>query len=500
MWPTLVYFLLAISCAVSIDEYENVINERHDLLQRELDMMLGNEITFSDSEIKANEIVMHLKAKELDRAYRSPYAYNFTRHFFEYKDAVKQSPLYEIIKKMPKGAILHAHDVGLLSPDYVLNMTYWDNLYVCFEEDNMQLIFSDKTPKVTCGTQWQLLRDARYTSIDVEEFDAELRKHFTLLVDEPHEVYFDVNSAWNRFQQYFITTGPMFCYKLAWEQYFYDTLKAVREDNVMYIEIRSTLPPLYDLNGEVYDSIATAESYKKVVDQFVKDYPDFYGAKLIYAPMRLVDAATVKEYIKIAKEIKRRMPDFFAGFDLVGQEDLGTPTKEFLSELVAAKDELDYFFHAGETNWNGMSSDENLFDVIALETRRIGHAFALVKHPLLLEEVKKRGIALEVNVISNVVLKLVGDVRNHPLATFLAQNVPVVLSSDDPGVWEADPLSHDFFITFMGVASRHADLKLLKQLALNSLYFSTIKDKDRVVHEFEIRWTKFIDSLVRDKW
>ncbi|KOB67481.1 Adenosine deaminase-related growth factor-like protein [Operophtera brumata] len=83
-------------------------------------------------------------------------------------------------------------------------------------------------------------------------------------------------------------------------------------------------------------------------------------------------------------------------------------------------------------------SDENLLDALVLNSKRIGHAFALVKHPLLLEEVKKRKIAIEVNVISNTVLKLVDDLRNHPLAVFLASNVPIVLSSDDPGVWEAD--------------------------------------------------------------
>ncbi|CAH0402696.1 unnamed protein product [Chilo suppressalis] len=500
MWTTLVYFLLVVSCAVSKTEYENVLDERNDFIQRELDMMLGNDITLSDNELKANEIIMDLKCKELDFGFQSPHIFNLSKHFFEYKDAVKESALYKIIQKMPKGAILHAHDTGLLSPDYVLNITYMENLYVCFEEDTMQLLFSDNIPKESCGTKWQLMHDARYSSVDVEEFDAELRKYFTIVIDDPHEIYTDINVVWSRFQQYFITTGSMFSYKPVWEQYFYDTLKAVREDNIMYMEIRSVLPPLYDLNGKVYDSVETAESYKITVDRFVKDYPDFYGAKLIYAPLRMVDASTVKQYIKTAKKIKKKMPDFLAGFDLVGQEDLGVPTKEFLLELVHAKDDLDYFFHAGETNWNGMSSDENMYDAIALGTKRIGHAFALTKHPYLMEEVKRRGIALEVNVLSNTVLKLVGDMRNHPLASFLARDLPVVLSSDDPGVWEADPLSHDFFVTFLGVASRHADLKLLKKLALNSLYYSTVKDKDKVVHEFEIRWTKFIDSLVKDKW
>lgn len=493
MWPVIGCFLFASVISVLSNNIQTVRDERNKLLQEELGMMLGSEISLSDTEQKANETIMNLKLNELDNAFKYPQFFNYSKHFFEYKDEVKKTALYKIIQRMPKGAVLHVHDTALLGPDYILELTYWDDLYICYEEESIQFLFSRALPTVNCQNKWQLLKNIRYSSGNVEKFDAELRKHFTLLIDNPNSVYTDVNIVWQNFQNYFITTSGMVYYKPLWEQYFYDTLKAFREDNVMYIEMRSVLPHLYDLEGNVYDSIATAEIYKAVLDRFMSDYPDFYGAKLIYAPLRMVDVDTVKKYIKIAKAIKKKLPDFFAGFDLVGQEDLGVPTAEFLPLLVEAADDLDYFFHAGETSWNGIS-DENIIDAIVLNTKRIGHAFALAKHPLLMEEVRKRDIALEVNVISNAVLKLVQDIRNHPLATYLARGLPVVLSSDDPGIWEADPLSHDFYVTFMGVASRHADLRLLKKLALNSLYYSTYPDKDKIVYEFEKRWTRFIDN------
>ncbi|XP_026760455.2 adenosine deaminase 2-like [Galleria mellonella] len=503
MWLVILYLLFGDAqsgLSTVTGRIENVINERTTLIENEIKMMFGSDINLSDSEEKVNEIIMNLKHEELDIGFEEPQLFNVSKHFFEYKDEIKKSKLFQLIKQMPKGAILHAHDTGILSPDYVLQLTYWENLYVCFEGDDLRFLFSKSIPTDTCDSQWQLLRDTRFSSGDVEIFDAKLRKYFTLVIDKPNEVYTDINLVWNAFQNYFIRTTSLICYKPVWEQYFYDVLKALREENVMYIEIRSTLPELYDLDGNVFDSVVTAQSYKNVLDRFLVDYPDFYGAKLIYAPLRMVDASTVKNYIEIAKEIDYTIPGFLAGFDLVGQEDLGAPTKEFLEELVEGRKYLQYFFHAGETNWNGMSTDENLFDAIVLGTKRIGHAFALSKHPILIDEIKKRDIAIEVNVISNNVLKLVDDVRNHPLASFLAQNLPVVLSSDDPGIWEADILSHDFYVTFVGVASRHADLRLLKKLALNSLYYSTVKNKDKLVHEFEIRWTRFIDSVIKNSW
>lgn len=499
MFIVILWCILVNSVVFAEDEFEARLRERNNLLKEELDMMLGSDIVLSDSEEQANKIIMKLKTNEIDYAFNNPHHFNFSKHFFEYKDEVKDTELYKVIKDMPKGAVLHAHDTGILGPDYVLALTYKDNLFVCFEEDNILFMFSLEIPINPCKTVWQSLKEARYSSGNVEKFDATLRKHFTLVTKDPNQVYSDINAVWSKFQQYFIITSPLFSYKPVWEQYFYDTLKAMRGDNVMYLEIRSVLPTLYDLDGNKYNTIDTAASYKNVLDKFMKDFSDFFGAKLIYAPLRSVDNKTVKEYLKIAKELKKKFPDFLAGFDLVGQEDLGVPTKEFLQPLTETKDEFEYFFHAGETNWYGTSSDENLADAIVLNTRRIGHAFAIAKHPRLIEEAKKRDIALEVNILSNTVLKLVEDIRNHPLAIFLSQNLPVVISSDDPGLWEAEPLTHDYYVTFVGVASRHADIKLLKKLALNSLYYSTYDNKDKMVHEFEKRWTKFINKIVQNK-
>ncbi|XP_072934316.1 adenosine deaminase 2-like [Epargyreus clarus] len=499
MWSVTVYFLIGV-VSVLANDVKTIVDERNRLLKRELDMMIGSDIVLSDSEQKVNEMIMKLKINEMDFGFEHPQYFNYSKHFFEYKDEVKKSKLFKLIKQMPKGAVLHAHDTAILGPDYLLNLTYWDDLYVCFEEEDVHLLFAAETPDSACKTKWQLMRDARYSSGNVEKFDRELRQYFTIVIDNPQEVYSDINIIWTKFQKIFMTAGTMLTYMPVWEQYFYDSLKALRDDNVMYFEVRSVLPELYDLDGNVYNSVETAVAYKRALDKFMNDYPDFIGAKLIYAPLRRVDAKVIKDSIRVAREIKRKLPDFLAGFDLVGQEDLGEPIKDFLPELIEASNEIDYFFHAGETNWYGTSSDENLADAIALGTRRIGHAFAIIKHPVLMEEVKKRNIALEVNVVSNVVLKLVEDVRNHPLAFFLAQNMPVVISSDDPGLWEAEPLSHDFYVTFMGVASRHADLRMLKKLALNSLYYSTVSNKDKVIHEFDIRWTKFIDTIVKDQW
>lgn len=107
--------------------------------------------------------------------------------------------------------------------------------------------------------------------------------------------------------------------------------------------------------------------------RFMRDHPDFFGVKLIFAPIRLVNESQMDDLLKIARQLKETLPNFIAGFDLVGQEDKGQPLIKFANKLYEFGKDIPLFFHAGETNWYGMSTDENLIDAVLLNTKRIGH-------------------------------------------------------------------------------------------------------------------------------
>ena len=63
----------------------------------------------------------------------------------------------------------------------------------------------------------------------------------------------------------------------------------------------------------------------------------------------------LEENLKLAATLRQELSGFIIGFDLVGQEDLGRPLLDFADQLIEAKNRtgLKYFFHAGETNWQG---------------------------------------------------------------------------------------------------------------------------------------------------
>ena len=117
------------------------------------------------------------------------------------------------------------------------------------------------------------------------------------------------------------------------------------------------------MEGNIYGPIETTQMYVDVLAEFKAENPEFIGAKFIYAPIKRVDMKTFRKYRPIIESLLEKFPDFVMGFDLVGQEDQGTPLKDFASEILQYPDNINFFWHAGETNWNGRISDENLVSI-----------------------------------------------------------------------------------------------------------------------------------------
>lgn len=480
--------LTALLFLVKADYWE----DRLDFIHEEEAQALGGSLELNEREEIANKKLMALKIEEYDAGLKNSSDFLPAQHFFSAKTRVEQSKVFKLLQKLPKGAALHGHDTALASNDYVYNLTFAENLYACVVDGRLRFKFALKVPDESC--QWSLLSELRKS----EGFEEFLDSQLHIVEDDPHTSHPDIDAAWTAFQNTFATVESLVLYKPLFKEYFYQALLELYEDNVKYLEFRGTLPSMYDLNGTEYGPIEVAALHIEALNEFLEDYPDFVGAKLIYAPYRRATNDTVANYIKTAVELKAKFPDFIAGFDLVGQEDKGEPLASFIGEIQKAPEDLNFFFHAGETNWQGASTDFNLVDAVLLGTKRIGHGYALTKHPKVLEVIKDKDIAIEVCPISNQVLKLVADIRNHPAVTLIAEGYPVVISYDDPSFWQTKGLSYDWYMAFMGMSGRNGDLRFLKQLALNSLKYSALDEekKEAALKRWAEDWEEFINYVI----
>ncbi|XP_032700347.1 adenosine deaminase 2 isoform X1 [Lontra canadensis] len=504
-WPALLSLLLVVAIpffcsAISIDE------ARTQLLMREKMLQLGGQLVLTKQEELANERLMALKKAEVVQAMKIQ---NFppSMHFFQAKNLIEKSQVFSILKKMPKGAALHVHDFGILSMNWLVkNVTYRPHCHFCITPKGaLSFKFAYPTPPTPMPaecSEWVLLEKYRKEMQNVTEFDNGLLRNFTLMTENPEVDYANQNIVWSKFQSIFFTISGLVHYAPVFRDYIFQALEEFYQDNVLYLELRAMLLPVYELNGTIHNQEWSVRTYREVAYMFAKKHPGFIGIKLIYSDRRFKNVSFIMKSVQTAMMLRATFPRMVAGFDLVGHEDTGHTLYDYRKALMIPTLQgikLPYFFHAGETDWQGTSIDRNLLDALILNSTRIGHGFALTKHPAVWADSWKKNIPIEVCPISNQVLKLVSDLRNHPAAVLMATGYPMVISSDDPAVFGAKGLSYDFYEAFMGIGGMAADLRTLKQLAMNSIKLSTLLDTEKkaAMKTWEERWNKFVADLAR---
>ncbi|XP_042880560.1 adenosine deaminase 2-like [Penaeus japonicus] len=495
-----VLLLWACSSAHALNN-ETYWAEREQMLAQEQVTILGQDQVLTWQEQVVNSLLMKAKKLEMDAAFES-LNYLPAKNFLTVREQIEASDVFKMLRMMPKGAALHLHDTALASVAWVVEeLTYWKNLYMCYTNEGQLLTKFMATPDESCN--WQLVSDVRATYPSDDEFDQELIEKFSLMTANPEEKYPDINAVWSAFEQSLIALTGMVMYRPAWEAYLYRVLQEFAADNVLALEFRGTLPPLYEIDGTELTPVESVAVYRDVSQRFIADHSDeFFSVRFIYAPIRHVDLETVWNYVSIAKELRSTFPDFVAGFDLVGQEDLGRPLKDFLDPLLSLSEgevHVPVFYHTGETAWMGMSTDENLIDALMLNASRIGHGYAITKHPQAKQMAMEKDVVLEVCPVSNQVLMLISDLRNHPVAGLVAEGFPVVISADDPATWGAQGLSYDFYEAFMALGGAKADLRFLKQLAINSIKYSSVDEdqKTNLMLMWQSKWDQFISTVNR---
>ncbi|XP_068613616.1 adenosine deaminase 2-A-like [Brachionichthys hirsutus] len=472
--------------------------QRDALIQLEVSMQTGGQMVLTEAEERLDALLLKVKREEILRADFPP-----ALHFFNARRLIRASPIFSLLQKMPKGGALHVHDFSMTSVEWLVkNVTYRPHCYACFtDSQSFRFIFSSQNPKALdrCSP-WTLLESLRAKMVNATDLDDSIMGNLTLFTEQdPEAAYPNQDVVWNKFEQAFLMMLGLVTYAPVFRDYYYQGLTEFHTDNVMYLELRALLPEIYELDGTTHDTAWTLKTYQDVTRQFTAEHPDFFGARIIYTIHRGVNISVMTGVVEAAMKLRRDFPDIMAGFDLVGREDSGRPLWYFRDALSLPAERgvtLPFFFHAGETDLEGTEVDQNLLDALLFNTSRIGHGFALQRHPFAKVLSRKRGVAVEVCPISNQVMKLVKDLRNHPAASLMSENHPLVISSDDPAMFGASGLSYDFYEAFVGFGGIRSNVGSLKQLAINSIRYSslTLKQQQEALALWQKHWEKFISD------
>ena len=164
-----------------------------------------------------------------------------------------------------------------------------------------------------------------------------------------------------------------------------------------------------------------------------------------------------------AIELKPAFPSII-GIGLGGDErQTGSePFRELYAAAAAAG--LRLTNHAGET-----TGPEAIREALAIGSERIGHALSAIKDFYLLQDLKERGIPLELNPTSNVRTGVCSSFAQHPLRRYFDQGLLVSLNSDDPAFFGSD-LANEYLLAHTLQGFTREELRLLAANSIRSSF------------------------------
>ncbi|KAL1743471.1 hypothetical protein HDZ31DRAFT_83400 [Schizophyllum fasciatum] len=442
--------------------------------------------------------------------------------FLTGKKIIEQTTLFEILLKMPKGGLLHAHLDATVDARILLRLA--------LETPGMHLRIARSLDSATLTSnvpEFRVLPESEYTSqtslekapVDTwvplvsarERFEAGGPEGFDKwalgsMMINPSEAYGTHNTL----------TKGIFFHLPIFEKYTRNFLLTSVEDGISYVEPRINFLARYMTGSDSQENIPHRE-WLKVFDRVLGEVKEelrqkgredeFIGARIIYSTVRFITPEELEWYLQDCIALKKEFPHLIAGFDLVGDENVLQPLKYYAEVLLrfpemqaaaglSEDQRIPFIFHAGETLGDGSEADENLYDAILLGTKRIGHGFSIVKHPKIMEICRERGICVEVCPISNEVLRLTTSMPMHPLPIMLNHGLPVALCSDDPATFGNMGLTYDYFQVL--AASELNGLMTLGELAKDSIKFSCLSEEEKAValRAWQRRWDAFVSMIV----
>lgn len=439
----------------------------------------------------------HLYGNLPGEALPDPHSRDMGGRFLANKERIDQSKIFWISRQIPKGAHLHLHFNSEIMPEVLFpharSPEMQDTMFIrstspLVDDQSFSAaeivfnVFPATSPstdifsstynpdaKNKANWPWMLWREFRRrfplrpapagpTEEDLEPAERWARQKMIITEDHAYGQTVTHNSSWACFNQGTRAFKGLVGYEGVYRWYIGSTIDSMIKDRVMYAELRPMLldkfipsnDGLRQLDHKAQMTIICEEVDKKLraleEEKMTEKFP--FGLKIIYCTPRSIPREKMKSELADCIRLKLEFPDLICGFDLVGAEDRPNCVGFYADLLVAFQEtcseqniEIPFMFHAGETLIDTGGSDDpknsNLYDALLLKAKRIGHGYALLKHPLLVQKYKQQNICLELCPISNELLHLCGNAREHPYPQLLAAGLHCTLNADNPSLFRS---------------------------------------------------------------
>lgn len=423
---------------------------------------------------------------------------SYARGVDDYFNSIKSDPnaLYAFLKKMPKGGELHYHLAGGAYPEIMLALAAKGDF--CLDKESLAM-----APSTTVCEGIKSSDLEQNPSIYEQTVRAWSMKYFVAGEESGHDHFF---ASFGKFMPVLITYSP---------ELLADVMTIAANQNEQYLEImilpdnaKSTGFAQGPIEPEQF-SVTKAKLLANKDFQANIEYTITESGRLLEkareslgcdkAPLQEACRLTVKfQYYTLREQpLENLFAQAVNGFaaaslskdivavNLVQPEDGLISLRDYHKQMEVFKflheqyPQVHISLHAGELAPSAVMPHDLRFHIqdaiMTGQAERIGHGvdIAYENNPeIILEEMKKRGTAVEINLISNKeILNISG--KEHPLNYYLAHNIPLVLSTDDEGI-----LRTDLTRQYVEAALNHqVDYPTLKMLSRNVLSYSFLPGK-----------------------
>lgn len=251
----------------------------------------------------------------------------------------------------------------------------------------------------------------------------------------------------------------------------YSYLKSCAEQNVRHTEIMFD-PQTHTERGILFETVITG------ISKACEDAKEKLGvsSKLIMSYLRHLSEEEAFKTLEQSLPFKNKITA--VGLD---SSEKGNPPSKFKNVFEASiKEGYITVAHAGEEG----NSDYVWEALEILKIKRIDHGNNALQDKRLIKEIIQKDLALTVCPLSNTALKVVTDLKKHPLKEMLDLGLKVTINSDDPAYF-GGTINQNFI-------EIQAALNLTKhqiyQLAKNSFKYSFLNDelKQQYLEELEV--------------
>jgi adenosine deaminase len=394
------------------------------------------------------------------------------------------STLEQFLVEMPKGGDLHCHASGAIPTEHLLSIAR--KHHYCIDKD---LSLSQALDNHQCSAG-ELISDFVHQPQQRQKIiQAWSMEQFKPNRHEDGKLHF-----FNTFAKFNALVDDH------WPEIIADVRHTALEQHIQYLELMLSMhgpkpqlaqrisyqemPKLMeraDIKEHVQNNIDYFTGLKSMVEKYARTGDKEVALSWILEIKRNQPfhqfALDAYEVFSIANQvpdivaINMVQPEFgdFANRDYASQ-------MRWLSQLHHDFPKVNIVLHAGEVP-HAMAKEQTTGHIgMALrevKPLRIGHGTMILSEPealASLARMKQEKIAVEINLTSNdEILGITG--ANHPLNTYLNAKIPVVLSSDDPGI-SRNTLSHEYY---RAVTEHHLSLAQLLQVNRNSISYSMLE-------------------------